>query len=210
MTAPTQTATPKKNPHRVTTPRAVLSFPHLFAAQAGPDGGKAKFSTALVFVPDADGKPSNIDELKKAAAAVAEAKFGAQWQDGVRSGKIQWPFRNDEDKGYPKGSVFINVRSEEKPGIVSRVKGPDGKPTPITDPKEMYPGCIVRATITAFAYEFRQGGTGPVMKKGVSFGLNNIQKLDEGTRLDNRVAAEDDFEADLQPEAAAASLDDLM
>lgn len=200
MTDIPQTAAPKKNPLRVTTPRAILSYPHLYEPQAGPDGGKAKYSACLVFEKGADLAP-----LKLAAAAAALEKFGANWQEEVRAGKIQWPFRNDSNKGYPEGAVFINCRSEEKPGLVSRVADPTtGKPIPITNNTEIYPGAIVRASVTAFAYNWKN------MKKGVSFGLNNIQKLEDGKRLDNRVRAEDDFEADMKPEAAAASLDDLM
>ena len=51
----------------------------------------------------------------------------------------------------------------------------------------------MRASFTAFAYD----NNGNV---GVSFGLNNVQKLREGTRLDNRVAATDEFTADLTQE----------
>lgn len=191
---------------RVITPAATLSYPHLFEATTGPGGeGKPKFSATLVFAPGTD-----ITALKQAAIAAARAKFGDKTEALIRAGKIAMPFREDaEDKGYPEGSVYINCRSDQSPGLVSRYKGPDNKPSIITkdmqkpgDPNELYPGCQVRASVVAFGYDF-QG-----MKKGVSFALNNVQKLGDGTRLDNRRAASDEFEADLSE--APASLEDLL
>lgn len=186
------------------TPVAMLSYPHLFVASAGPDGGKAKFSATFVFAPGAD-----LKEGKAAAQAAGIAKFGDKFVEGVRAGKFHWPFRTDvEDKGYPAGSTFVGARSDNMPGIVSRFKGADGKATKITEemqkpgePGDMYPGCQVRGSLTAFAFD-RNG------KKGVSFALNNVQKLGEGERLDNRRAAQDEFEADLSEEPA--SLEDML
>ena len=89
---------------------------------------------------------------------------------------------------YPPGSVYINVRSKQPPGIVSRFAGEDGRPLRITDPSEVYSGCQVRASLNVFAYD-RAGN------RGISLGLNNVQKLADGERLDGRLKAEDDFEA---------------
>ena len=71
---------------------------------------------------------------------------------------------------------------------MSRYAGDDGKPERITHPSQIYSGCIVRASLNAFAYD-RAGN------RGISLGLNNIQKLADGERLDGRLKAEDDFEA---------------
>ena len=43
--------------------------------------------------------------------------------------------------------------------------------------------------------------------KGVSFGLQNLQKLRDGERIDGRMRPEDEFEA---IESGAADLDDLL
>lgn len=59
--------------------------------------------------------------------------------------------------------------------------------------------------MTAFAYDMPTS-------KGVSFALNNVQKLGDGKRLDGRVAATDDFEA-LESEPASMgddNLDDIL
>ena len=70
----------------------------------------------------------------------------------------------------------------------------------ITDHAEVYSGCKVRATLSVFAYE--KAGN-----RGVSFGLNNVQKLDDGERLDGRLKAEDDFGA---IEDKPAEIDDML
>ena len=70
----------------------------------------------------------------------------------------------------------------------------------ITDPDEVYCGCKVRATLSVFAYD--KAGN-----RGISFGLNNVQKLGDGERLDGRLRAEDDFEA---LENNASEIDDIL
>jgi hypothetical protein len=119
----------------------------------------------------------------------------------LKAGKIRLPFRTDgEEKGYGEGSTFINVKSKQAPGIVSRYAGADGKPLAIKDPAEIYAGAKVRASLRAFAYD--NNGN-----KGVSFALNNVQKLGEGARIDGRLKAEDEFTAEA---SEASDLDDIL
>jgi hypothetical protein len=201
---------------KVTTPKAMLSYPHIAepVQQKNDDGtpkGKPKYSAALVFEAGAD-----LRGLQKAALAAGEAKWPGKLQamidDSKKSvaagGRIKFnlPFRMDGDeKGYSAGSTFINVRTEQKPGCVySYGDTATGKPAIIPPEKiadELYPGCFARATVVAFAYD-REGN------RGISFALNNIQKLGDGTRLDSRKAAVDEFDVDLS--AAPADLDRLL
>jgi Enterobacter phage Enc34, ssDNA-binding protein len=105
--------------------------------------------------------------------------------------QLRWPFRDGAEKatmGYGPGTTFINVTSNRQPGVVSKYAGAGGRPLPITDSAEIYPGCKVRASLTPFAYEV-QGN------RGVSFLLGNVQKLGDGPRLDGRLRAEDEFAA---------------
>lgn len=182
---------------RLKTPIGVVSYPHLFEAVAAEEGQKKKFSVTLVF--DRAGQTSpEFKAMQEAAKAAATGKFGADAVGWFASGKLRSPFRKDAaDKGYPEGTIFVNLRSDTAPGVVSRYKGADGKPLTITkdqqvpgNAEEVYPGCQGRATVSCFAYD-RAGN------KGVSFGLSNFQKTDEGSRIDNRKAAKDEFEADL-------------
>ena len=57
--------------------------------------------------------------------------------------------------------------------------GPDGGLVKITDPNVIYPGVIVRASLRIYGY----GGKGSPYQPGISFGLNNILKVDDGPRL---------------------------
>lgn len=185
---------------KVITGKAMLSYPHLDVAQPPRNGvGKPKFSATLVFLPGSD-----LSELHAAVEAAAEAKYPGKGAEMLRKRILKSPFRDDaEAKGYPDGSIFINVRSDRAPGIVYSRPGPDGKPALMPADKiaeEMYAGCFVRASLAAFAYDNES--------KGVSFALNNIQKIGDGERIDGRVRAENEFEADLN--AAPADLAGLM
>jgi len=180
-----------KDPLLVITPPATLSFPHLATAQqpkTPKPGQKPKFSAALVF--DAG---ANLAELMIAAMAAGEKRWPGKFADMLKVGAVKWPFHKDgEFKGYGPNTTYFNARNEDRPGCVYSHAGPDGKPAIIPVEKikeELYPGCKVRAQVRAFAYDNES--------KGVSFSLNNIQKIGEGARLDNRQAAEDAFEADL-------------
>lgn len=182
---------------RLKTPVGMVSYPHLFEAVAAEEGQKKKYSVTLVFDKAAQATPE-FKAMQEAAKSTAVAKFGADAVGWFATNKLRSPFRKDaEDKGYPAGTIFVNLRSDSAPGVVSRIKGADGKATLITkdqqvpgNAEEVYPGCLGRATVSCFGYD-RAGN------KGVSFGLSNFQKTGEGTRIDNRKAAKDEFEADL-------------
>lgn len=191
----------------VVTPKATLSYPHLDVPQAGQKpGDKAKYSATLIFPDGADLAP-----LAAAVLAAAEEKYGAKAAEMLRTGALKSPFRKDaEAKGYAPGSVFINTRSERKPGLVylhaGAEKSTDGKLLPARIPEDkvkedLYPGCFVRAQLRAFAYDTSGN-------KGVSFALNNVQKLGDGERIDDRQDATQAFDADLS--AAPAGLDGLI
>ena len=168
------------------TPEAIISYPFLFNPRAN-DEGKLKYSCALVFPAGTD-----LSKLKQAVLDAAEEKFGTKAAELIRTKKIHTPFRDDwAAKGYPEGSTFINVTTEKKPGIVSIYKGPDGKPAPIVDSEQIYAGCIVIASVVAKYFEAKG-------KKGITFYLNNLQKRRDGERLDGRMKAEDEFEAEQQ------------
>lgn len=188
---------------KVVTPTAVLSYPHLHQPQPAQDGKKPKYSCALIFPAGSD-----LSALEKAAFAAAEAKYPGKGADMLKKGQLKNPFRktsekDEYDKLFP-GGTFINVRTEQKPAIVYSYAGEDGKPARMPDEKvkeEMYPGVKVRASLAAFAYDTSGN-------KGVSFALNNLQKLAEGDRIDGRVAAEDEFDVDLSQ--APADLGSLV
>ena len=78
---------------------------------------------------------------------------------------------------------YVNANSTTKPGVV------DADRNPILDTSELYSGIIGRASINFYA--FNSNGN-----RGIACGLNNLQKLADGTPLGSHSRAEDDF-ADL-------------
>ncbi len=194
---------------KVITSEVTLSYPNLIVARAGKTAGsKAKYSAALVIFPAQQTTPAGIaslEALRKAALVAATAKWGDKAAEMFRLKQLKSPFRDDaEGKGYPAGSLFLNVRTEQKPVCVFSFAGDDGKAKRMTDEEikvRLYPGAKVRASLVAFSYD-TDGN------KGVSFALNNIQLVGEGERIDGRVAAEDEFDVDLS--AAPASLAGIL
>lgn len=171
----------KKDPKRVMgkdCPKFRVSFPRVFKAEAFEDQAP-KFTCTMLFKSTQD-----LTVLKKAAHAAKVDKWGAdksKWPKKLRS-----PFRDGNEKedleGY-KGMIYITASNKHRPEVVGRDL------SPITEESdEFYAGCYARATLRAFAYDAKGN-------KGVSFSLENIQKVGEGERFSGRVKAEDSFDA---------------
>jgi hypothetical protein len=182
---------------KLITPEAMLSYPALFEPKRTPSG-ELKYGCALVFQEGAD-----LSALENAALAALEERWGGRAKEMLQKKQLKWPFRDGAERdaqGYGPGTTFINVSSNQQPGVVDRYAGPDGKPRRITDLSEVYPGCFVLASLRPFTYDANGS-------KGVSFALNNLQKLRDGERIDGRLRAEDEFEA---IEGGAINVDDLL
>jgi hypothetical protein len=148
--------------------------------------GEPKYGVSMLFDAEAIKGPE-FANMKKLAAVAAKEKFGDKlksdgkgWFIGLRN-----PFRDGAEKadleGYGEGITFCNATSKMKPGLVG------AKMQKLHTEEDFYAGCYARATVVAYGYE-RAGN------KGVSFGLNNLQKLRDGESLSGRVAAENDFD----------------
>jgi hypothetical protein len=182
----------------ILTPEGRVSYPSLFEAKADPSG-RLKYGCVLIF-------PKSIDlsVLEKAALETLERKWGSKAKSMLKEGKLRWPIRDGGEKtaaGYGPDVVFINLTTFSQPGVVDRYAGPDGRPRPITDPRAIYAGCYARAATGPYAYD-KQGN------RGCAFGLNALQFLRDGERLDGRLPAQDEFDA-LEGEPPAADLDNL-
>lgn len=159
----------------VKTPKFRTSFVNVFQPRAANENAKPKYSLAMLFPEDAD-----LSALKKAAQAAAKEKWGDKIPKNLKS-----PFLDAGDyeyDGYEPGMTLVRATSIQKPGVV------DQKVEPIIEESEFYSGCYARATVRAFAYD--NSGN-----RGVSFGLQNVQKLGDGDPLGGRTRPEDDFEA---------------
>lgn len=196
------------NSIKLVTPVAILSFPTLYVPKAFAENQEPKYSGMLGFTPEAD-----LSALKKAAAAVAKEKWGDKAKQILKNNN---PFRDHDeevesgkskDKGFPAGTVFFSARSKNPPAVVARTAGPDGKPVVIDEamagaagPYEIYGGVMVKAYVSVYAYD-------TAGNRGVGFGLEGIQRWEDGERLDGRAAVANVFDFE---EATEADLEDVM
>ena len=171
------------------TPETVCSFPYLF--EVSDYTGKFGLS-----VPISNSEKNEIKNIKTLIGNAAENKWGKKARAEVGK-KIAMPLRDgDDEKGEDEiyqGTTFFSANSSKKPGVV----GPDLKP--IMDMEDIYPGCIIRASVNFYAYDFKG-------KKGVACGLQNVMKVKDGDALGGRASAENDFagfavDADLEENA---------
>lgn len=165
------------------TPEFRAAFISVFKATAmkNADGtvNKAKYSIRAAFPPTA-----NLAALKKEAELAAKEKWGDKIPKTLRS-----PFRLNEELENPIIGIgddwvimSFSANEDRRPGIV----GPNLQD--IIDDSEVYSGAWYRAQVRAFAYE--NAGN-----KGVSFGLQNVQKLRDDDPLGNgRIPASKAFE----------------
>lgn len=202
---------------RLITPKFRASYVFLFEPQQNKneDGSIKKEYTVTAIFP----KGTDLTPLKQAATNAIIAEFGtdqSKWPANLRS-----PFRKCKERwtneggkqvipgGYEDGdATFMTFKAGEKyrPGVV------DAQVQDIIEPRVLYSGCYARASVEAFFY-----GKDPKKtrgNRGVSFGLRNIQKLEDGEPLGRSNAKPtDDFEpvADANggaaPQSAASVFD---
>lgn len=155
-----------------------IAFSHVLEA-AETLNGDMKFSCVLLFDP-AD---PTIALMKKAAGAAAKKKWPEKMPANLRS-----PFRDGNEKEYQGfgDKVFVSCSAKNKPGVVDQ--GLKAITSDEPGPGGIYSGAWVRADINAFAYDTKGN-------QGVSFGLNNIQKLGDDEAFSGRQAPERVFTA---------------
>lgn len=186
---------------KVNTPQFRVSFPNVFAPQKNQFNGKEEYTLVALFPKGAD-----LTVLKKAAQAAIIAK----WPDeSKRPKEIRTPFRDQAEKaktvdgkqvlrdGYEEGAIFMNLKSNKRPSVV------DQNVQAILDESEFYPGCWAIASVNAYAYDV-------VGNAGVSFGLNNIQKVKDGDPLGGRSRPEEDFAPVASSTNATSSATDMF
>ena len=192
---------------KVLTPVFRASFANVFEARKAPGADKAKYSLTALYTDDPEVLPgcATVEQMKKLAVEVALEKFGNtdKTKAAIKAGKIRMPFLTPDEGKYPDEFVLemrYNCDERFPPQVVDRIKGADGKPIPLTDKDEFYSGCWAIASVRAFAYD-------TAGNKGVTFALNNVMKIRDDERLDNRSSAAQDF-ADFAKAAPDATQDE--
>ena len=170
---------------KVVTGEVRLSYAYLFVPRPN-DQGKDTWSTLLLI-------PKSDKVTLRALKAAAEEAL----KEGLANGKLRpntslknaWKTLKDgderddlEERPEYAGNYYMNVTAYRQPGIV------DKRVQPILDSSEVYSGCYAKVSLNAYPYNSNGN-------RGVTFGLNHVQKTRDGEFLGGTSRAEDDFEA---------------
>ncbi|MDD6826646.1 MAG: DUF2815 family protein [Oscillospiraceae bacterium] len=167
----------------ITGPSTRMSYANLNEPKS-INGGTPKYSVSLI-IPKSDTK--TVEKVKAAIQAAYEegqSRLKGNGKSVPALSVLKTPLRDGDterpdDEAYAN-SYFINANSATKPGIV------DAACNPILETSEIYSGFYGRASINFYA--FNSNGN-----KGITCGLNNVQKLRDGEPLGGKSRAEDDF-----------------
>lgn len=177
---------PTNNPLHVVTGPVRLSYANIMRpkARTNDDGspGEPEYSVMLIIPKTDTVTLKAIRDAQQAALqdGLARGKFPGgipkAWKNTLRDGDAE------SDDPELQNCYFMNVSSKSRPGVVDR------NVQPILDETEVYSGMWARVDIGAFAYN--SNGS-----RGVSFGLNHVQKIRDDERLDGATRPEDVFDA---------------
>lgn len=171
------------------------SFPFLFQPRPSdtkkPDGTPdyVTYETTGCIVAD---HPIWLEweaRVRACALRVLREKFGPTAQFGV--GGFHSPFRPDTDfdlAKYPNyaGKIMLPMRSRSGNGRTGEVDLVDVSGYKLTDPKSLYPGCIIVPSFGFYAYNNEK-------RKGVSGALRCVRKIADSTPWVTIASAERDY-----------------
>lgn len=167
---------------RITLQRVRISYPTLFNPKAVEAGQEPRYSAAFLL-------PQNdpvVATINQAAQAAINEMFGSAPPAQLKplpmyAGETKYP----GDSNYA-GLYVIQAYAATKPYVV------DENVQKVIDPSRIYAGCYVNASLAIYAYKRNTGS-------GLAFGLDGVQFVGDGERLDGRPAVGDLF----QPVAGA-------
>jgi len=164
---------------RVTLQGVKLSYPHLFQARIVKQGDDPKFGAAFLI-------PKNHPCVPQVQQAI-QAEKNNSWGASVPPTVTATLYDGDTDPKYNtvpenRGHFILNTSSsaEQPPTLV------DANLQKVINPATFYAGCFVNADIGFYSYD--KG-----VSKGIAAGLNGVQFVQDGERLDNRPSAEEMF-----------------
>jgi len=171
----------------IKTPEFRGAFVAVFSPDKDPNG-KEKYGATMLYPEGADLTP-----LRQILAEVIQKK----WPDAAsRPGDIILPFRNGNEvpwEGFADHQ-FAKASSLYKPGVV----GPDARIIEDMEQGKVKSGDFFMAIIHAFSWEY-------MGKNGVSFGLEHIQKTQDGDSLGGGGTDAASAFTPIQPVAAGGS-----
>ena len=173
-----------------------FGYVNVFAPRKNEDGTDGKYSVQLL-IPKKDTQAKAL--IDAAIEAAKEKGKTSKWGGKIPpASKLTTPLRDGDDE-FPddptyEGMWFMNASTsaDRKPGV--RVLD-GGQIVEALDNSEFYSGCFGCATVNFFPYNSNGN-------MGVSAGLNNVIKIQDGERLSGGHSAEEDF-GDLTGDAAS-------
>jgi hypothetical protein len=157
----------------ITVTNARLSFVNVFGEGKVGDNGKRSWGlTALV--------PKNSPQVAAIKAAIEAAKV----KDAAKVGKtnVKSPLLDGDAKG-DDGESFKHKGAENRGHYLLRASNYNRRPAvvdqtvqPILDPDQLYSGCYGNVRISFYGYSSSTN-------KGISPGLEAVQKVKDGERL---------------------------
>lgn len=156
---------------------------------------KGKFSITMLFDKDAD-----LKALKTMVIACIKDK----WGDKFKPAQLSTPFKDGNDKiNAETGEVYAEYKDKVWAAAstifaVTVLDLTNGKkPVPAAELRAaVYDGCYCIAQVGVYAWEFQDEKTKKVIKRGVSFNLENLLKYADGEPIGGggkRQKAEDAF-----------------
>ena len=170
----------KKEIEKIITPIFRVSFPQVFQPKAAPGSDKEKYSIVMLFKANED--------LSKLKALIKKCIFEKYPDENIPEDFVT-PLKDGNTKTYAgyENTIFCSANSMQQPGLIDETK------TPILEPKDFYAGCYAIATVNAYCWSY-------MGKNGVSIGLQNLMKMNDGEPLGGGANAEADFESIALPE----------
>jgi hypothetical protein len=169
----------KKYNTKFVTPEIVCSYPSLFTPEDPFNSGEAKYSLSIPISKD---NKEALAQIQQCLINAAVNKWGEKKKD-LKGLALPLTDADEKDKSEDpvyKNTYYFNAKSNKRPGVV------DSNLQPIMDEDEVYPGCIIRASMSFYGYDFNG-------KKGIAVGLQNVMKVRDGDRIGGGSRAEDDF-----------------
>lgn len=164
-----------------------FSFVRVFEAEDRFNQGKSKYEVTIL-IPKTD-----KDNIKKVAAAIKELQKEYLAEHPKCNGKLpgdpsKWnPIKDGDDNieydGF-EGMYYIRAsrnESQGRPVIIDKHK------QPITQKEDFYSGCWGVASIDAYSFD-------QIANKGITFGLNGVQKVKDDEAFGGGGSAINDFD----------------
>ncbi len=161
------------------TPEIICSYPKLFTAEDKFNSGTEKYSLSIPIKKE---DKESLARIQQCVVNAAVNKWGekARGLQGLKLPMTDSTGSSRADDPVYKDTFYFSAKSTRRPGVV----GPDMQP--IIDQEDIYPGCIVRASMNFYGYDWSG-------KKGVAVGLSNVMKVRDGDKIGGGSNAQDDF-----------------